>query len=175
MRSTLTTLNMYHLRALEQGKDITHMHQQQQSADQQPQETKVPFRQKQRLESIKSYQMMKDHKMDGLIIACKQHPTNILLALVKYLSFSRPFVVYSPYKEPLLEAYVAIKETGKAVMVTLSESWLRNYQVLPDRSHPEVLMSGGGGYILSGIYVDNTPVQETEQNGFNSAKKPRQE
>ena len=115
---------------------------------------------------------MKDHKMDGLIIACKQHPTNILLALVKYLSFSRPFVVYSPYKEPLLEAYVAIKETGKAVMVTVSESWLRNYQVLPGRTHPEVLMSGGGGYILTGIYVDNS----NDQNGSSSSnKKPRTE
>ena len=113
--------------------------------------------------------------MDGLVIACKQHPTNILLALVKYLSYSRPFVVYSPYKEPLLETYQAIKETGKSVMVTLSESWLRNYQILTDRSHPEVLMSGGGGYILSGIYVDNTPLQDSEQNGVSSAKKLRHE
>ena len=54
-------------------------------------------------------------------------------------------------------------------------AWLRNYQILPERSHPEVLMSCGGGYILSGIYVDNTPVQGLEQNGCNSAKKPRQE
>lgn len=116
-------------------------------------------RQKQREESIKTYQMLQHRKMDGLIIVCKQHPSNILLALVKYLAFSRPFVIYSPYKEPLMETYVAIKDTGKAVMVTLSESWLRNYQVLPDRSHPEVLMSGGGGYILSGIYVDNAPAE----------------
>merc|ERR1711974_92554 len=128
------------------------------------QQEKVPFGQKQREESLKSYELMKKHSMDGLIIACKQHPTNILLALVKYLSFSRPFVVYSPYKEPLLEAYLAMKDTGKAVMVTVSELWLRNYQVLPGRSHPEVLMSGGGGYILSGIYVDNSKENGGPQN-----------
>ena len=57
-----------------------------------------PYRQRQREESIKSFNLMKQGKMDGLVIACKQHPTNILLALVKYLSYSRPFVVYSPYK-----------------------------------------------------------------------------
>ena len=74
---------------------------------------KLANRQKQREESIKSYNLLKQGKMDGLIIACKQHPTNILLSLVKYLSYSRPFVVYSPYKEPLLETYQAIKETGK--------------------------------------------------------------
>ena len=150
----LCTINMYHLRSLEQGKDITNMHSSNGSEDQG--EPKVPVRQRQREESIKSYDMLKDRKMDGLIIACRQHPTNILLALVKYLAFSRPFVVFSPYKEPLLDAYTAIKDTGKTVLVTLSETWLRNYQVLPDRSHPEVLMSGGGGYILSGIYVDNS-------------------
>merc|ERR1712024_255728 len=85
-----------------------------------------PMRQRQREKSIQSYELLKSNKMDGLIIVCKQHPSNILLALIKYLAFSRPFVVYSPYKEPLLDAYVAIKDTGKAVMVTLTETWLRN-------------------------------------------------
>ena len=94
--------------------------------------------------------------MDGLVIASKQHPTNLLLKLMTFLAPSRPFVVFSPYKEPLVDAYTAVKNSGKAVMVTLNETWLRHYQVLPDRTHPEVLMSGGGGYILQGIYVDDT-------------------
>ncbi len=59
----------------------------------------------------------------------KQHPTNLLLSLMKYLAPSRPFVIYSPYKEPLMDTYMAVKDTGKAVMVMLTESWLRNYQV----------------------------------------------
>jgi len=163
----LMTLNLYHLRALEQGKDITQVHHKQENG-----ENAIPVRQKQREESIRSYELLKEHNMDGLIIACKQNPTNILLALVKYLSFSRPFVVYSMYKEPLLEAYTAIKDTGKAVMVQLTESWLRNYQVLPERSHPEVLMSGGGGYLLSGIFVDNS---DPDQNGHNDTKRMKTE
>ena len=136
------TINMYHLRALEQGKDITHMHGKSTENTEDSKKPVVPFRQKQREESIKTYDLIKSRQMDGLIIACKQHPTNTLLALIKYLAYSRPFVVYSPYKEPLMDAYVAIKDTGKTVMVTLTETWLRNYQVLPSRSHPEVLMSG---------------------------------
>ena len=117
--------------------------------------------------------------MDGLIIAAKQHPTSILLHLITYLAPSRPFVVFSSYKEPLMEAYFAVKETGKTVLVTLTETWLRNYQVLPDRTHPEVLMSGGGGYILAGIVVDNCdPPQNLSEgasqkavNGKNSERK----
>jgi len=48
---------------------------------------------------------------------------------MKYLAPSRPFVVYSPFIEPLMETYLAVKDTGKAVMVMLTETWLRNYQV----------------------------------------------
>ena len=77
-----------------------------------------------------------------------------------------------------MDAYFAVKETGKTVFVTLTETWLRNYQVLPDRTHPEVLMSGGGGYILSGIVVDNAdPVQGVNEfasqntNGHSSERK----
>lgn len=159
----LSTLNMYHLRSLEQGHDITQMHNKDGNSENKSQQLQVPFRQRLREQSITSYEVMKDNQMDGLIIACKQHPTSILLTLMRYLSPSRPFAVFSPYKEPLLDAYIKVKESGKAVMVTLSESWLRHHQVLPQRTHPEVMMSGGGGYILSGIYVDNTDLSDKEE------------
>ena len=218
MSNYLTTLNMFHLRSLEQGVDIVAMGQQEITKkldrkrkhedsnadsetikleplqeecnenlveckngvkeeqlmpeteektnlqDNELEEGKepihIPYRQKMREESTVSYNMINEKNMDGLIIAAKQHPTNLLLHLIKYLAPSRPFVVFSSYKEPLMDAYFAVKETGKAVFVTLTETWLRNYQVLPERTHPEVLMSGGGGYILSGIVVDNTDPPE---------------
>ena len=125
----------------------------------------TPYRQKMREESTKSYNIINEKNMDGLIIAAKQHPTSILLHLIKYLAPSRPFVVFSSYKEPLMDAYFAVKETGKTVLVTLTETWLRNYQVLPDRTHPEVLMSGGGGYILAGIVVDNSDPPQSMSEG----------
>ena len=140
----------------------------------------TPYRQKMREDSNKSYNIIKQKKMDGLIISSKQHPTSILLHLIPYLAPSRPFVVFSSYKEPLMDAYFAVKETGKTVFVTLTETWLRNYQVLPDRTHPEVLMSGGGGYILSGLVVDNSdppaclPAENNEKtviNGKHSERK----
>ena len=48
---------------------------------------------------------------------------------------------------------MTMKEQGSAVNVNLSETWLRSYQVLPERTHPTVTMSGGGGYLLTGIIV----------------------
>ena len=159
-------------KAFEEMSDITiENHQNVQAAREEPTENlHVPYRQRMREESSKSYEIMKEKSMDGLIIAAKQHPTNILLHLIKYLAPSRPFVVFSSYKEPLMDAYFAVKETGKAVLVTLAEAWLRNYQVLPDRTHPEVLMSGGGGYILSGIVVDNSDLPVDHCDGSSRTK-----
>ena len=52
--------------------------------------------------------------------------------------------MYPPYKEPLLDAYMTMKEQGSAANVNLSETWLQSYQVLPERTHPTVNMSGDG-------------------------------
>ncbi len=37
--------------------------------------------------------------------------------------------------------------------MTLSETWMRQYQVLPKRTHPLMSMSGSGGFILVGYKV----------------------
>ncbi|CAB4067188.1 TRM6 [Lepeophtheirus salmonis] len=143
----LSTINLSHFRTLSHGGSI-----QLNPNDGKGGSKREAFRQ----ESMKAFEVMQNKDMDGLIIASKQHPTNIVLTLLDYLAPSRSFVVYCPYKEPLIDAYMAVKETNKTIMVTLSESWLRYIQVLPDRTHPEVLMSGGGGYVLAGIKVDNS-------------------
>uniref|UniRef100_H2SYU5 tRNA (adenine(58)-N(1))-methyltransferase non-catalytic subunit TRM6 n=1 Tax=Takifugu rubripes TaxID=31033 RepID=H2SYU5_TAKRU len=90
---------------------------------------------------------------DGLVIAGRFHPCPVLLGLLKFLAPSRPFVVYSQHKEPLIECYTKLKEVGGTVSLRLTDTWLRHYQVMPNRTHPLLLMSGGGGYLLSGTTV----------------------
>lgn len=36
---------------------------------------------------------------------------------------------------------------------SITESWLRRYQVLPGRTHPTMHTSGSGGFILHAIKV----------------------
>ncbi|XP_032829972.2 tRNA (adenine(58)-N(1))-methyltransferase non-catalytic subunit TRM6 [Petromyzon marinus] len=90
---------------------------------------------------------------DGLIIACKFQPWPILEGLLDFVSPSRPFVVFCQHREPLLECYTNLKERGNAVSLHLTESWLRFYQVLPNRTHPLMSTSASGGYLLAGITV----------------------
>uniref|UniRef100_A0A8C2DRT4 tRNA (adenine(58)-N(1))-methyltransferase non-catalytic subunit TRM6 n=1 Tax=Cyprinus carpio TaxID=7962 RepID=A0A8C2DRT4_CYPCA len=88
-----------------------------------------------------------------LLIASRFHPCPVLMGLLKFIAPSRPFVVYCQYREPLIECYTKLREQGGAISLRLTDSWLRHYQVLPNRTHPVLLMSGGGGYLLSGTTV----------------------
>lgn len=90
--------------------------------------------------------------IEGLVVACRQHPVNITLQLLRYLKPGHPFVVFSPYKEPLMELYFEVKLLN-CTNLHLCETWLRHYQVLPQRTHPQVNMSGGGGYLLYGTHI----------------------
>lgn len=94
-----------------------------------------------------------ERNLDCLIVACKFNPTPIVLSLINYVAPSRPVVVYSQYKEPLMDCYVFLKKSCGILNLRVSETWLREYQVLPNRTHPEINMSSSGGYLLVGITV----------------------
>ncbi|XP_018119886.1 tRNA methyltransferase 6 S homeolog isoform X1 [Xenopus laevis] len=103
--------------------------------------------------------LLQEKNADGLIVASRFHPTPLMLSLLEFVAPSRPFVIYCQYQEPLLECYTKLREKGGVVNLKLSETWLRSYQVLPDRSHPKLVMSGGGGYILHGTTVAAEPAK----------------
>ncbi|XP_022621439.1 tRNA (adenine(58)-N(1))-methyltransferase non-catalytic subunit TRM6 [Seriola dumerili] len=116
------------------------------------QEKKVKLEEK-RKKLAAAAALLESRNADGLVIASRFHPCPVLMGLLKFLSPSRPFVVYSQYKEPLIECYTKLREHGGTVNLRLTDTWLRHYQVLPNRTHPVLLMSGGGGYLLSGTTV----------------------
>nr|XP_060642091.1 tRNA (adenine(58)-N(1))-methyltransferase non-catalytic subunit TRM6 [Anolis sagrei ordinatus] len=125
---------------------------------------------------VETAALLKDKNADGLIIASRFHPVPLLLSLLEFVAPSRPFVVYCQHKEPLVECYTKLREKGGVINLKLSETWLRSYQVLPDRSHPKLMMSGGGGYLLTGITVTNEVVKndgETDQAAGEPTSKKR--
>jgi len=120
------------------------------------QEQRVAFISKeQRIsESRAALSILRNKKeITNLIIASKYHPKNILLTLLPFLPASCPFVVYFPYKEPLMECRLILSDMKIAACLELTESWFRTIQVLPNRTHPQNMMSGSGGYLLHGIKI----------------------
>lgn len=132
------------------------------------QERKVKLEEK-RKKLAAAAALLEGRNADGLVIASRFHPCPLLMGLLRFLAPSRPFVVYSQYKEPLIECFTKLKEQGGAVNIRLTDTWLRHYQVLPNRTHPVLLMSGGGGYLLSGTTV---AVNSSKPAGSQRAEEP---
>ncbi|XP_070578848.1 tRNA (adenine(58)-N(1))-methyltransferase non-catalytic subunit TRM6-like [Ptychodera flava] len=106
---------------------------------------------RQELEAARS--VVQQGNFDVLVIASKCDPCPIVMKLLEFLAPSRPFMVYSQYIEPLYECFGKLRESRETVNVKITENWLREYQVLPARTHPQNTMSGSGGYLLTGIKV----------------------
>ncbi|XP_016429346.1 tRNA (adenine(58)-N(1))-methyltransferase non-catalytic subunit TRM6-like [Sinocyclocheilus rhinocerous] len=119
---------------------------------QKAQEKKVKMEEK-RKKLASAAALLQSRNADGLVIASRFDPCPVSMGLLKFVAPSRPFVVYCQYREPLIECYTKLREQGGAISLRLTDSWLRHYQVLPNRTHPVLLMSGGGGYLLSGTTV----------------------
>jgi tRNA (adenine-N(1)-)-methyltransferase non-catalytic subunit len=90
-------------------------------------------------------------KCDSLILASSYDPKVTLLKLLPYLETSCPFVVFCENMEPLFECFQELQNQKLAINLRLSDTWLREYQVLPGRTHPNMSMSQNGGFILTGV------------------------
>lgn len=105
------------------------------------------------LETQRAVNLFTNSKARGLAIIAKEHPLNIIVALLPFLGASRPFVIYHMYRESLQETYMMLKQKQNVINLRLFSNFLRSYQVLPDRTHPNILSSDTGGYLLTGYLV----------------------
>ncbi|KAL0581062.1 tRNA (adenine(58)-N(1))-methyltransferase non-catalytic subunit trm6 [Marasmius crinis-equi] len=95
-------------------------------------------------------------EFDGLIIASQYDPTSILAQLAPYVAGSGSVVVHSPHLQVVSDLQTGLKSKPGFLAPTVTEVWLRRYQVLPGRTHPMMNTSGSGGYILHVIKVYGT-------------------
>lgn len=92
-------------------------------------------------------------KFDGLIVASTLFPPTLLNRLVEKVGGSRPIVVYSQFKELLVDTQLGFMNDLRILAPTIHESKARPYQTIPGRLHPMMSMRGGGGYLLSALRV----------------------
>ncbi|OQR70610.1 tRNA (adenine(58)-N(1))-methyltransferase non-catalytic subunit TRM6-like [Tropilaelaps mercedesae] len=101
--------------------------------------------------NITALRTLQTKEWDGLLINCRGDVLEPTLLLLQFMKLSRPFVIFSPYLGELTRLYNTLKSTNSTAMLKISESWIRGYQVLEDRTHPEINMQGASGYLLTGI------------------------
>lgn len=89
---------------------------------------------------------------DSLVVASRFSTPHMFLAAFPYLAPSGCFAVYCEQVEPLIELWEILKaKKYPVVQVQILDSWFREYQVLPNRTHPLVRMSATSGYLFTGV------------------------
>lgn len=91
--------------------------------------------------------------LDALIIVAKEHPVAIVNSLLPFIKSSRPVVIFSLSRDLLVETFINLKTSNKVTGLKLTSNFLRDYQVLPNRTHPDVNMNGHSGFLLHGYTV----------------------
>ena len=101
--------------------------------------------------SVEVFQWSKHGFTSLLVAALEVDPWSIIQVLLPLLSPSSPFVIYHRYLEPLAQCMHELQASKMAIALEIVEPWLREYQVLPSRTHPHMQMNASGGYILTGV------------------------
>ncbi|KAK7695050.1 hypothetical protein QCA50_002239 [Cerrena zonata] len=114
-------------------------------------------------------------EFDGLIVASQYDPFSILEELSPYLGGSASIVVHSPQVQILSDLAAKLKDIPTYLAPAVSEAWLRQYQILPGRTHPLMNASGSGGFILHTIKVYDDPSASSVMAHRKAAKKARTE
>lgn len=110
--------------------------------------------------SLEQQQAMLRHGVSSLVVA-SNNPLEDLPPLLPYLAPSGVLVVYSQYQAVLTEVFAALKRSGQWINITMSENFMRKYQVLPMRTHPYMNMFNNGGFVLTATRVLNVNAAES--------------
>ncbi|KAH8120055.1 Gcd10p-domain-containing protein [Phellopilus nigrolimitatus] len=94
---------------------------------------------------------------EGLVIASDYEPFSIVEKLCPYLIGSSSIVIHSPHPQVVTEVQAKMRALPEYLGPSVTEGWLRRYQVLPGRTHPTMSTDGSGGYILHTIKVYDDP------------------
>ncbi|KAI8451839.1 Gcd10p family-domain-containing protein [Phakopsora pachyrhizi] len=122
------------------------------------------FKQKQQFNKTSSNKMDEDD--ESVKISDKNHMINSEVNndknpdTAKSLKEEENFRLKQEDEEPSIKQKgIQVDESGEEdctfINVTISEPWLRKYQVLPGRTHPEMNGTHSGGFILTAIKVSS--------------------
>lgn len=105
-------------------------------------------------------------RFEALLINTHIHP-RILFDLLPFLQHGCNFVLYSQYPNLLNEVYDELLKLKLANGLSMQETWMREYQVLPGRTHPTMRMNGESGYLLFGtkLYLQEGETSELKRTG----------
>lgn len=89
-----------------------------------------------------------------IIVHDRHSPKDLFSIAYPFLKPSCYVTVYCEYLQPLAELERHVRNSKWGVMINLEDLWTREYQVLPLRTHPQMMTTSNSGYILTFITVE---------------------
>lgn len=127
--------------------------------------------QKKREHFERAKQILQSKSIDSIVISSKYNYITLMKELLPYLCSGGVFALHHTHIEMPSQTYdfckfqLSSKNSSinkdirntqyntECINVELFDSFMREYQVLPNRTHPDVNRSGGMGYILTGTKI----------------------
>lgn len=94
-----------------------------------------------------------DKSFESLIYVSSLNPATFVPQILPRLRGSTPLVLYSMYKEYLVELNHQFLRQKSILLPNIHHSVVRKYQTIPGKIHPLMTSRSDGGYILTGILV----------------------
>ncbi|ODV79972.1 adenine-N(1)--methyltransferase [Suhomyces tanzawaensis NRRL Y-17324] len=117
--------------------------------------------------------MVQAGNFDGFISVSTLHLPSLLPEVLPAIGGSRPIVLYSQFKELLLETQHSLSNDKRVLAPSIFETRVRPYQTIIGRLHPMMTMRGFGGYVLWGTRV--LPQENITAVGRGVSKKKKEE
>mmetsp|Transcript_84 Transcript_84/g.286 ORF Transcript_84/g.286 Transcript_84/m.286 type:complete len:675 (+) Transcript_84:222-2246(+) len=115
--------------------------------------SKLPTKAADAQENKEIFDELRAAQATSLILVTKYEIRRSFLNLLPYIRPGAPFVIFSEVIDPLVELREEIANK-LAVGLAITETFCREQQVLPSRTHPLMNMSGRSGFLLSGHKID---------------------
>jgi len=97
------------------------------------------------------------------VLGEKYQALSVLQAVLPLMSSGASFAIFCPFVEPLKAAALYVRKHDIAVDVSLTQLWVREFQVLPGRTRPTMNMDDGAGYLLSGTLTCSAEVKANSE------------
>eukprot|EP00516_Mucochytrium_quahogii_P008886 CAMPEP_0203782452 /NCGR_PEP_ID=MMETSP0099_2-20121227/11042_1 /ASSEMBLY_ACC=CAM_ASM_000209 /TAXON_ID=96639 /ORGANISM=" , Strain NY0313808BC1" /LENGTH=572 /DNA_ID=CAMNT_0050684037 /DNA_START=71 /DNA_END=1788 /DNA_ORIENTATION=- len=98
-----------------------------------------------------AYRQLREEGVDSIVLAARFDMRTVFPKILHYLAPSGSFVIFSEYPSELVSFKTHLEKNRLAANVKVFESFYREYQILPNKTHPMMSMSSRGGFFLYGI------------------------
>ncbi|GMM29357.1 tRNA 1-methyladenosine methyltransferase subunit [Martiniozyma asiatica (nom. inval.)] len=129
---------------------------------------------KRHLLSLKAIDHVLESSFDSLVYVSTLNPSSFVPEIIPRLAGSSPIVVYSQYKEVLVNLNHILLQDKRILLPNIHQTVVRKYQTEVGKIHPLMTSRGPGGYLLNGIRV--FPMDHVEAGGrYNKKRKAESE